>query len=354
VRPLEARLDEKAGAAETSPLDSLSEAFFSHLLHVREFSPQTVRTYRAALQDFFRSLEISDAATVTARDVDRYLTRCGLRGLGPNTRRTRLNALRTFFKWLVRRGEIASNPTEGALGPSAKDLDRIPVLSAKEIDALLFSYREPPLVRGKREPAAIFRRRERVAAMKISRDTAMLALAYSQGLRASELGRLQLSDYKFVGQRPALILRESKWAREPVARLIDPMVRVLLDSYLYDRNVAGIRHDALFPPLAFRRRDTRDPGLGVGRSQIAAVLARRVRVAGIEPAGRRLSPHALRYSVATHLYDGGMRSQEIRVFMRHRSIETLRRYLRLGSERQIQGRAIRFLPWNRRRRHPSG
>jgi integrase/recombinase XerC len=344
---------EGPSSAAGAPLDSvgggLVDLFLSWLLDGRGFSSATVATYRAAIVDFLRSTKISDFRNVSPQTIDRYLTRSALRGLMPNTRRTRFNALKTFFKFLASRGHIETDPTAIARGPGAKTIERIPTFTEKEIERLIFAYSEPPLARGRREPAVIFARRERVAAMRLSRDTAMLALAYTLGLRASELGRLNVLDYvRSAHGAPVLTLRESKWAKEPVSRRVDDRVSAVLDLYIAARFAAGLRHGALFPPLAARRADTHEPDRGIGRTQVASALARRVRLAEIDVAGRRLSPHVLRYSIATHLYGAGMRDRELQAFMRHRSIETTFRYVRLGSERQIQNRAIGFLPWNRR------
>ena len=291
-------------------------------------------------------MEVRDFGLVTTKSVDVYASRLFFRGTRPNTRRSRLNALRSLYKYLVSRGIVPSNPLAEVKGPPDKALEVIPTFTAAEIERLTFGFRPPPLVRGKREPPQIFARRERVWKLKSLRDTSMLALAYSLGLRASELGSLLLGDYACV-PRPMLTLRESKWAREPHIFPLDRRVAAALDAYLFERTRQRDRHPALFAPLATRRQDSRHPDGGIGRNQIADAITRRLAPAGIVPGRRRLTPHALRYSIATHLHAAGLPDAELMSFLRHASIETTLRYVRLGSTRRIRRRAISMLPWNR-------
>ena len=319
------------------------DAFLAFLEEVRGFSPDTVVTYRKALLDFRRRMGIEEFSSVTLADADRYMGRLVLGGLARNTRRGRMTALRTFFAFLVSRGYLPTNPLKDAETPPERRSDRIPIFSMDEIKALIFTE-EPLLPRQRREPAQNFRRRSRTHALKQTRDTALLALMYGYALRASEPGRLLRTDYRMHPGRtpiPILVLRESKRSTEPTTFRLDRSIAALLDSYLLALEGAGITHPALFPPLAYRRRSSEN---GVGADQVAHILQARVKVAGIVARERHLSPHVLRYSRATHLRTF-LNIEEIQSLLRHRSIATTLRYIRLGSVANTQRRANAILPW---------
>lgn len=341
---------EKEGTKkERSPPEEVkawASEFLSHLVDVRGFSVETAKSYGKALRDFDRRMRLSNHAAVTTQDLDRYAGRLTLAGLKENTRRSRLAALRSYFDFLLTRGFRPDNPARDVHPPRLRIVERIPTFTTAEIERLIFTFQPRAPGRGRKEPEVLFSKRKRLHELATARDTALLALIYQVGLRASEPGHLERRDYTEENRVPVLVLRESKRSTAPVSLRIDRRVAVLVDVYLRELGRAGVLHPALFPPLARRGPLT---GRGIGPDEVAAILRRRVAAAAIEAKGRRLSPHTLRYSIATHLYEGGLRAEEIQPLMRHGSVETTWRYIRLGSIASIQRKSIRALFWNARR-----
>lgn len=115
------------------------------------------------------------------------------------------------------------------------------------------------------------------------------------------------------------MIRESKCSREPQVFALDDTVCQLLQAHLMALESAGVRDPALFPRIGTPRGPE---DRGVSSAQFAAILQARVEAAGIEPRGRHLSPHVLRYSRCTHLYERQFPIFDLAAFMRHRSVAT--------------------------------
>jgi site-specific recombinase XerD len=306
------------------------------------FAPATISGYVRWIHLFVEGRKIEDFSLVTLRDGDAFVGRLGIRGLSENSRIAAVNALRTFFRFLYERGHVTVNPMRDLQGPLRRERHRLAVFSGEEVKALIFGYRPPALVRAKGESVRMFERRRRVAAVKPVRDSALLAVAYSCGLRVSEPGALRLEDIS-LDEKPTIALREFKWSREPVTFRLEGTVAELLRTYLQRLPVLGLDEKLfIFPSLSI---GTGTPTRGLSPGQCSVVLSDRIANVGIEPKGRRLSFHALRYTLATSLYEHGMRIYEIQAFMRHRSPLTTARYIRLGSWRSSQRIALRALPW---------
>jgi integrase/recombinase XerC len=327
-------------------LSAWAEEFLNWLLDSRGYSPATAETYRASLRDFDCRMGSLDPAQVTTRDLDRYAGRLALCGLSPNTRRSRVQALKSFYSYLVTRGHIASNPAAAFEVPRPKILERLPVFSKPEIEMLIFRFIAPRPERQRREPAVLFGRRLRLHELKEKRDSALLGLCYSLGLRAGEPGLLLMRDYSIENRVPVLTVRGAKRSVEPVTFRVDRRIETLITAYLEELiRQFPVAPAALFPALSFRRLES---DRGLGRKQVGEILRQRIGLAGIESKGRRLSPHGLRYSVATHLAESRfpLPLREIQAHLRHRDFSTTLRYIRLGSFGSIQKRAIRALYWN--------
>ena len=100
-------------------------------------------------------------------------------------------------------------------------------------------------------------------------------------------------------------------------------------------------HPALFPPLGVRRKDSKRPASGIGQYEVYRIFKRRVERAGIQARGRRLSPHCLRYSRATHWKEDGVPMENISALLRHSKLETAARYVHMGPMKRMKRRADR-------------
>ena len=276
-------------------------ASYAAELDARRSSPHTRRAYRSDLRELAewatgRGLGPADisyrllrgfAAGLAARELDRA------------TISRKLAAARGFFDHLRRRGTIAANPAE--LLPNPRGNSRLPrVLSATEMRDLL----------------------DRIPARTTleSRDKAMLELAYSCGLRCSELVGLDLGAADFESE--TLRVR-GKGNKERIVPLGEPAQKALT-AYL-ERARPALAGDQSERALLLSKSGRR-----LSSSDVTRRLNRWVKEAAV--AGR-VSPHALRHSFATHMLEGGADLRSIQELLGHASVSTTQIYTRVEPSR---------------------
>jgi integrase/recombinase XerD len=158
------------------------------------------------------------------------------------------------------------------------------------------------------------------------RDRVLLGVAYVAGLRASEIGPLEAEGvvWNEAGQVFSILVRHGKRAGGDVRLPLDRPVSRMLGMWLATRGdgKAG-------GPMAGRYLW----GRSLTRGAVRKILHRRCSEVGIEAGGRRLSPHVLRHSLATHLLAEGADLREVQLLLRHRSIATTERYLHSDVDR---------------------
>lgn len=332
-----------SAALETAPIADpkpMLEEFLAVMRESRGNKESTIRNYRAWILDFFRRTDVRDLRAVDGGTIEHFRGRLFIAGLSPKSRQVRDSALRTFFAWLVIRGHLPVDPTQGVPRIRAPITRRIPVLSLAEIARLTF--RCPPATpprRGRREPAEFFERRLELHNVVEVRDPALLALMYDCALRGGEPSLLEIYDYD--ERKGELAIRGAKWQQDSFVVGVLPSTAAAMSAYLDAlRRSRWSDSAALFPPLGHRRADATRPASGIGYSEVYAIFKRRVERAGIEARGRRLSPHCLgRYSRATAWSDAGVPVEQISALLRHRSLQVTQGYIRLGPLRKMKRRA---------------
>jgi integrase/recombinase XerD len=276
--------------------------FLDHLTLECGLSPRTRAAYGADLVDFARVAEaagVTAAAGVTRRLVLDYLHRQRDRGLSVNTISRRLVAIRMFLRYLQQEGLLAENVTEVMDTPRVWRV--LPgTLSVKEVDRLLTAA-----VPG--DPYG-------------QRDRALLELLYATGLRVSELADLRLEDVHFDAGYVRCTGKGSKVRIVPFG----DTARRHLERYLRDSRPSLLRARASGHVFVTRR------GTRFGREAIWRLLRSYARRAGIS---RRVSPHTLRHSFATHLLANGASLRLIQEMLGHANIATTQIYTHVDPNR---------------------
>lgn len=245
-----------------------------------------------------------DPATISVRDLRRYLAVLADLGQTPTTVTRKLAALRALFRVLVENGSRQDNPAE--LLNSPRKPQRLPrVLKPAEVAALLDRIPgDGPLE---------------------LRDRALFELAYSSGLRAQELVSLELDSLDFDSETVRVRGKGQKTRLVPVGE----HARQALERYLDRSRPALIQRGdddrTLFVSKSGRRLSTSDV-----RRRLRS-WARRA--APHAPAVIDTHPHALRHSFATHLLEGGADLRTIQELLGHASISTTQVYTRVESSR---------------------
>jgi integrase/recombinase XerC len=288
-------------------LDREIDAYAVHLRDERNLSPHTSRAYLADLRQFAAFLGGARASAATGEEVRDFLASLHAQR-HPATLGRKLASLRTFFRFAVRSGLCAVDPTMGI--PAPRTPKRLPRPLAVD-DCVALIERPPAAQRGDR------RSEEREL-----RDRALVELLYGAGLRVSELSQLDVGD---LDPRRGDVRVSGKGGVERVVPL-PSAAREALSAYLAAR-AAG--RDAALPLFtALRARGGAWSRLGV--RDVRRVLRARAREAGLSD---RVHPHRLRHSYATHLLDMGADLREIQELLGHASLATTQKYTAVSIER---------------------
>lgn len=301
-----------AGKGEKAKLNEqdrvLIEAFLERAWSELGLADNTLSGYRRDLEAFARWLALpgQDAGLVECRRelLYRYLSMRADsggskgRGFSPRSTARLLSALRHFYRLLQRDGKIAEDPT---LLVDAPKLPRsLPkALAEGEVEALLGAPAENPLG---------------------LRDRAMLELMYATGLRVSELVGLRADQ---VNLRQGVLRVTGKGGKERLVP-IGAEAQHWLQRFVDESRpllLKGARVDALF--VTARRA-------GMTRQMFWTLVKKHALVAGI--ASKRISPHVLRHSFATHLLNHGADLRALQMLLGHSSLSTTQIYTLVAKE----------------------
>jgi integrase/recombinase XerD len=293
-------------------LDLAIQQFLDHLRVERELTPATVEAYGRDLgvfAVFATARHVRTAQKVRPIDVLDFLAFLTERKLTARSQARRLIALRQLFKFLKNERVCPTNPTEDV------DLPRFgrklpDFLSVEEVDRLL---------------AAPDRRRPRGA-----RDAAMLETLYATGLRASELVKVRLRDVNFDA---GYLMTAGKGRKERLVPIGETAL-ASLRSY-----VEGARA-AFLGPRALDALFLTHHGRAMTRQGFWKLLGRYAVAAGIR---KRISPHKLRHSFATHLVERGADLRAVQAMLGHADIGTTEIYTHV-SRGHLRAIYDRFFP----------
>jgi integrase/recombinase XerC len=282
-----------------------ANAFCIHLEAEKRASAHTVAAYRrdvGGLVEFAK--DITDV-----RAIDVYVLRGWLGQLArthaASSLARKIAAVRTWMRWMRRRGEIAHCPADELATPKV----RRPLPTFLSVDAAAEVVEAPD-----------------ASTARGVRDRAILELLYGSGLRVGELVRLSLGDVD-LAERAARVVGKGK--KERIVPL-GGKCAAAVERYLARR--AELAHartkvldaTALFVTVRGRRIGTRAVqalvkaygGLGAGRAD--------------------LHPHALRHTCATHMLDGGADLRAIQELLGHASLSTTQRYTHVSMEHLLR------------------
>ncbi len=280
------------------------DRYTTYLKAEKNASDYTVRNYLhdllggkkpGAENGFFQFLR--QKKIMTLEDVDRQIIRDYNAWLMENdiaksSIARRQSAIRSFFNFLVREGLLPHNPMEEVTSPKRER--RLPsLLSAAEMTKLL----ETP------DPATPVG----------LRDRALLELLYASGLRVSELVSLNLGQLNLDSKETRVI---GKGSKERMVLMGEPAARALT-VYLKEGRpylLGEKRSNAIFVSRQGERLIER---------RVQKILERYARIAGIE---RRVHPHMLRHTFATHMLDGGADLRVVQELLGHADLSSTQIY----------------------------
>jgi len=269
--------------------------FLRYLDHERGASPHTLRGYAtdlAELRAFLARQGVTELHSADGRAIRAWLAWLHDRKLAKSSIARKLATVRSCFKFLARRGVVELNPARQVRSPKLPK--RLPSFLPKDESKELLDLRT------ERSGAGL-------------RDGAVLELLYATGLRVAECCGLDRDD---VDRRQGTVRVMGKGGKERVVPVGDEALHAV-DSWLA---VRGEARGALFTNARGGRLTTRS---------VHRIVKQRARAAGID---RRVTPHTLRHSFATHMLGEGADLRLIQELLGHSRLSTTQRYTHVSPE----------------------
>ena len=267
--------------------------FLEYMTVERGVSPNTLVAYRNDLNQLTEYLETSHPEDnfgweeVVGEIMTSYLLRLHDRGYSDTTRARKVASAKSLFGYLLDEGVISKDPTENLSSPRiGRSLPE--ALTVEEVEELLRSV-------------------SRGDTPDVKRDQGMLELLYASGLRVTELVSLDIDD---VNLEQGSVRCYGKGAKERVIPIHQNAVDVI-KVYLADGR-PHISNQKSGPSLFLNRRGER-----LTRQGFWLILKGHAKRAGIE---KKITPHTLRHSFATHLLRGGAPLRHVQELLGHASI----------------------------------
>lgn len=269
------------------------EEYLSSLRVEAGLAPNTIAAYR---RDLGQYLEFLDGREPDASAVEAFSAEVARRGLAPSTQKRKLSAIKGLHRFCVAEGIRADDPTVLATGPKRPD----PFPRALDIDEAIALVEAP-------DTATIAGRR----------DAALLEFLYATGSRVSEAVAADLGDLD-LDEGVALVT--GKGSKQRLVPLGSKAVAALR-GWLPDR-LALAKRAVKGDPVFLNMRGGR-----LTRQGAFDVVRRNAIRAGIDP--RRVSPHVLRHSAATHMVEAGADLRTVQEMLGHATISTTQVYTRV-------------------------
>ena len=260
---------------------------FTQQLKLKAYSPSTIKTYRNEFLQLLQLLRKKNVDDLTVDDLRRYMVYCiEKQGIKENTAHSRINAIKFYFEQVLKKERFFWEI------PRPKKTNELPKMFNQD------------------EVASIINKTTN------KKHKTMLMLAYSAGLRVSEVVSLRTSDID--SKRMTIMIRQAKGKKDRLASL-SPVLLVMLREYAkaYQPDKKGFLFEGNNKGGCYSTRSLQE------------VLQAAKKKAGVLKQG---SIHSLRHSFATHLVDRGTDISMIQKLLGHNSIKTTLRYLHTSNK----------------------
>ena len=279
--------------------DMAIRRYRTHIRLEKHFSQNTVTSYLRDVEEFAHFvLRLWDIRPdeVDRNVIERYMEHLYRRGREKSSQARSLSGIKSFYNFLLAEESIETIPTEFIEAP--KFGRRLPdCLTTDDIDRIIASID--------------------CSTVKGLRDSAMLEVLYSCGLRVSELTALRLGDLFFGEGYIRVVGKGDKQRLVPIS----DVARDKIQMYLDQRRSACTSEDTVF---------LNNRGKSLTRVMVFTVIKQAAERAGVE---KHISPHTFRHSFATHLLSGGASIRQVQEMLGHENISTTEIYTHLDNAR---------------------
>ncbi len=277
------------------------EHFLDFLALERGLRHRTCESYRSDINRFVAYLDDagrSRLTTVNHRHLHAYVAHLQENGLAPSSVRRAQSALRAFFAFLVAEGIVEEDPTERMDRPAA----------AKKLPEFLSKTEAARIVESVDLDSRVY-----------WRDRAVLELLYATGVRVSELTGLALQHLDLAHECCLVLGKGGKERLVPIGTMALTVVGRYLEA-VRSRLDRGRGRGMVF---------LNQQGSPLSRMSVWTIVSRAAHRAGIK---RKISPHTLRHSFATHMLEGGADLAAVQELLGHANITTTQIYTHLDLE----------------------
>jgi len=277
-------------------LDKEIKVFLSYLESIKQYSPNTIKSYERDLLclSSFLSSEYKSWKLVNEHEIRTFINSERRRGLSPRSIQRLLSSCRTFFEYLLNEGLIKISPAQNISSP------KLAQLLPKAMDADLVQRLLDFKPRGITEV----------------RDKALAELLYSSGLRLSEICRLNLNDLDLKERTCIVVGKGNKTRIVPVGRKAIQAIRVWLQHRSDLTTTKKTNTEAVF---------LNNKGKRISPRSVQLRLEKLCQLRGIPG----INPHMLRHSFASHVLESSGDLRAVQEMLGHSDIGTTQIYTKL-------------------------
>jgi len=299
------------------------EKFLSYLRNERQASEHTINSYRMDIEQFVHlgfecNVDNFDWSRADIYKARTYIVTLGEEKLARTSILRKISSLRSFYRFLVREGAVNNNPFVGITSPKKSKL--LPkYMSVNEVSRLLDApkiYWKDALIKG-------IAKDEESASFAEARDSAILEVIYSGGLRISEALGL---NFENIDLSSGIFKVRGKGKKERIEALGNPAITALKKYY----KVRSLRSSIFHPrsPIFINRFGNRLSARSFQRFFKYYLMTAEL--------PQDMTPHKLRHSFATHLLDAGADLRSVQELLGHASLSTTQIYTHISTERMKQ------------------
>ena len=302
-------------------MDSSLEKYLIYLKSERQASKHTIYNYLLDIKQFSMIVlnvlveeKSVDWKNIYVNDIRMYIIEAQNLGCSKRSLSRKISAIRAFYKFMQREDIVENNPLSGIHPPKmSKPLPKY--LSIEEIDRLLLS----PAAYWKEALETGHAKTEANAVLAETRDTAILEIIYSCGLRISEAIGLNIGNMDTLG---GTIKVKGKGKKERLCLLGRPAVRAIRKYLRIRKNWTSFSRPV--SPVFINKDGNRLTARSFQRFFKTYLMK-----AGLSP---DYTPHKLRHSFATHLLDAGADLRSVQELLGHESLSTTQIYTHVSAE----------------------
>lgn len=280
----------------TKKWEKIRNDYVRYLKVERRLSENTVEAYKRDLEEFSHFIMRNYGVVpehVEQPMVERFMAWLYDRNRSAASQARRLSGVKSFYNYLLINDRVQQLPTDNVDNPR-QDRALPDVLTVSEIDAMLATFD--------------------MTTSKGCRDSAIVEVLYSCGLRVSELTSLKISDLFFGEGYIRIVGKGDKQRLVPISSI----ARDKIQLYMEYRTPASRSEATVF---------LNNRGKPLTRVMVFNVIKQAAMLAGID---KQISPHTLRHSFATHLLEGGANIRQVQELLGHESILTTEVYTHLN------------------------